>query len=477
MATFGGNGRPRAGSRRWSALWAAAPLAAVMSLAAGTSVAAPVTPIDTTHLRAEVRAGTLLASHGVTVMCGSEKGGCHAPVVTTAPDSTTVLSTDTPVGLGAGDLERAYHLPPASVGHRGTVALITGGAYPALEHDLGVYRQEYGLPACTTANGCLKVTDVDGGPPVPASTDGIDPEVEEDWAGESSLDVDMASAACPDCRILVLETSDYLASGDPSPDEKGAAYATAYATAVRLGADAVSLSDYIPDSPELDGPVGKKLDHPGVPLMASAGDVGSSDATPSAGGPLATKQASPSDATEDIGWPQDLPWVVSVGGTLLKPSDAGRTTFTEQAWAGLPGSCATALAATAGQPASIAANCGGHRAGTDIAAIADPSSGPAAYDSYAPSTGRPMNWVVSGGTSASSPFVAGWYARSSGHRTDSHGPSALYAAPRSTFHDITTGDGPHSACTSLGWPAVVCQAGPGWDGPTGLGTPDGLGRF
>jgi hypothetical protein len=426
---------------------------------AGTSVAA---------LRAELVAGTLLNTHGVRELC--QPGSCQAEVVTTAPGSNTVLSTDSPVGLGATDLQRAYHLPPAPVGVRGTIGILTAGAYPTLESDLAVYRKQYHLPPCTTADGCLRITDANGGPPVPPGTSTFDKQVEEFWVAEASLDVDMASAACPGCRILVVQSNDFIASGDPTFDQKGEAYATAYQTAVRLGANAVSLSDMFGATANLDGPIGQKFNQPGVPLFASIGDV----AAGSASGSAVSNVAPP--PTEQAGWPHNLPWVVSVGGTLLKPVDASRKTFTETAWPGLAGACDSTIPAAAWQPAPLTQDCAGHRAGADISAIADPSSGPATYSTYAPATGKPAKWVISGGTSASSPFVAAWYVRGE-HTTDAHGPSQLYAAPPSTFNDITSGGAPVSLCTKLGWPAVLCQAGPGWDGPTGLGSPHGLGRF
>lgn len=437
----------------------------VTALAALGVPALAATGPDVATLRAELADGTLLDSHGVREMCVSGSG-CQAEVVTSGVGSSTPLSTTSPVGLGADDLARAYHLPPAQAGLPNTVAIIDAGAYPSLESDLAVYRAQYHLPPCTTHNGCLKITDINGGPPPAASTDGFDQEVEEDDAVETSLDVDMASAACPDCHITVLLGDDFIGSGNPTFDQKGGAYATAYQTAVKQGATTVSLSDMFGDTPNLDGPTGRKFDHQGVPLFVSLGDV--------AGGDAQVKKSDP--PAEEAGWPQDLPWVVSVGGTLLKPTDASRTSFTETAWPGLAGSCASTLPKTEGQPTSIAANCKGFRTGSDVSAIADPSSGPAVYDSYAPSTGKPADWMVSGGTSASAPFVAAWYARGAVTKL-AHGPSQLYAAPPSTFHDVTSGGAPASLCGTLGWAPALCQAGPGWDGPTGLGTPNGLHLF
>ena len=384
---------------------------------------------------------------------------------------------DAPKGLGATDLQRAYALPQASVGTVGTVAIISAGADPKLESDLATYRRQYGLPPCTTTNGCLKITDYHGGPPVLPGSSAEDKDAEEGWAMEVSLDVDMASAACPGCRILVVQTPDIDATGEPSPAEKATDYGAAVNTAVKQGATVVSISDMFGlAAATATGPIGRALYHPGVPVFASVGDGGetASSATTAHIGtrmPIGTG----AQGEQMYAFPAGLPWVVSVGGTKLEPVDAAKTQFTETAWPGLGGDCTAAFGPAAGQPRSIAANCGGHRAGVDISAIADPRSGPAVFDSYAPYTGKPVNWTVSGGTSASSPFVAAWYARSK-HSTTDIGPSALYQAPASTFNDITSGGTSQDICKKLNWPVVICQAGKGWDGPTGLGSPHGLGN-
>ena len=434
---------------------------AVLGVSAGPAQAGqPSTDVAT--LRAELADGTLLGQHGVREVCGNTT--CQARVVTASPGSAVPLSTASPVGLGADDLARAYDLPPAWVGRRGTVAILDFGAYPSLEADLAVYRAQYHLPPCTTANHCLRITDLNGGPPPQASSNPDDQVAEEFSAVETSLDVDMVSAACPGCRIDVELGSDFLASGNPSEDQWGDGYLTGYQTAVRLHANAVSISNILASTPHLLAESGQ-LDHRGVPAFASIGDSGES-------GDSVRFGTAPTELGE---WPQDLPWVVSVGGTYLKPNDASRTSFTEKSWKGLDGSCASTLPPAAGQPASVAANCHGFRAGADIAAVADPAAGPAVYDSYAPSTGQPADWMVSGGTSASAPFTAAWFVRGQ-HDDRAQGPSELYAAPPSAFNDITQGTGT-DVCPALGWSQTLCQAGPGWDGPTGLGSPHGLGRF
>jgi hypothetical protein len=112
-----------------------------------------------------------------------------------------------------------------------------------------------------------------------------------------------------------------------------------------------------------------------------------------------------------------------------------------------------------------------------VAAVADQATGVATYDTYAPATGVPFNWLVLGGTSVATPFVAGLYVRG-GHLSRVIGPNTLYAAPKSAFTDVTVGqNAPAGTCQSVSAPVRLCQAGPGWDGPTGVGAPRGLAAF
>jgi subtilase family serine protease len=410
-------------------------------------------------LRAELRAGTLGQTTHVVNLCAQVHAACQLLAV--APQgSSKPLSTTEPVGYGATDLETAYHLPPNWFGQNGTIAIIDAGAYPVLESDLNTYRAQYGLPACTTASGCLKITDLHGGPPLTPDPTQLGQEEEELVAVETSLDVEMASAACPGCHIMELQ----LPVGDAFPqtladaDAATADFGTAVNTAVSLGANAISMSYGYPTDAFTDtGTPAQDLFHPGVAILASSGDSGF-NGTSSA-------------------WPQDLPTVTSVGGTSLIATNTAGTKFTQTAWNAAGSSCTTDLPAAVGQPAAIAGFCAGHRAGADISADADPSTGPAIYDTYAPFSGQPINWTTVGGTSASSPFVAGVYARA-GHLSGVLGPNTLYAARKGTFTDVTLGqNAPRGACQADGFAVQVCQAGAGWDGPTGLGTPNGLAGF
>src|SRR5262249_25492517 len=111
-----------------------------------------------------------------------------------------LAAQDAPDGYGPADLQSAYRLPSATAGDGAVVAIVDAFDDPTAEADLAVYRQQYGLRPCTTANGCFRKRDQRGGTDYPARDSG--------WAEEISLDLDMVSAACPNCHILLLEAED-----------------------------------------------------------------------------------------------------------------------------------------------------------------------------------------------------------------------------------------------------------------------------
>jgi hypothetical protein len=446
------------GSIRRASILGSALVTALLAVTAPTALAEPATGAQhVAVLRAEIRSGTLLTDHGIAAVCAH----CTATMATMAADSAAPLTSTAPLGYGAGDLAMAYHLP-AGVGAHGTVALIEAGDYPTIESDLAVYRAEFGLPPCTAAGGCLKVVNFRGGPafaPDPTPTG----EVEETEAGvEAAVDIQMASAACPQCHLMEVQVplTDLFVDGpQPVLDAAMADIGTAVDTAARSGAGAISMSFEFPSDPVVEtGSTAQALRHPGVAVLASAGD----DAF---------------EGNQHRGWPENLPWVVSVGGTSLLATNAAGTRFTQTAWSGTGSGCETDLPAAVGQPPSVSGLCGGHRAGSDVAAVADQATGVATFDTDAPATGVPFNWLVIGGTSVATPLVAGMYARG-GHLTGVLGPNTLYAARRSAFTDVTLGqNAPTGTCPSVGASVRLCQAGPGWDGPTGVGAPRGLAAF
>lgn len=429
-------------------------------------------------IRASILDGSLWRTHKVVNTCAGPKKyriGCDFGLVSASGDASKPANTTQPAGLGPYDLARAFHLP-ADKGKGGTVGIVTMAHYPTLESDLAAYRKQYGLPACTAANGCLKVVGEKGGEP-PATTARLPllSQLAQSYTLETAMDVEMVSAACPNCKILVVEQPIEAASiaagaaGFPQLDAQHEANATN--TAIRLGADAVSISYFIGNGMQSNiltqGALSARMNHPGVPIVSAAGDLGF----------LGTKP-------KDQNWPQQLPFVISAGGVELTSTDGGQT-FAKKAWGKVEGGqkymssssgCSTTLPPANRQPASVSKICQGHRATTDIAAAA---SGLTIYDTYWPTTSAdPVGgWGVGVGTSAASPYIAGLFVRAGAAKKVS-GPNTIYRAPRGAIEDVTTGSNMQNGAEGCDdAPAVLCVSGPGWDGPTGVGVPNGLGAF
>jgi subtilase family serine protease len=420
--------------------------AAALLLPAAPAAARPATA-HVTALRAQVARGELLRMHGVRPVCPQ----CDALVVTRGKDTPALLSTKAPAGYGPGALARAYHLPRTDAGARTTIAIIDAGVDPKLAKNLYVYRKQYGLPACTLVHHCLRLLNYRGGkqPAPPTSPTGR--YWNEQIAVETSLDVDAASAGCPSCKLIEISIpwQDGIENNDVSTGD----FARAVRTAIRAGAKVISISyGYTPDVRNTAGDYLKAFSHKGIAIVASSGDRGFNGGA-------------------HQNWPSDLPSVVAVGGTTLPRHGS------ETAWYGAGSGCETRFRAAAGQPARITKLCNGHRAAADISADADPATGLAVYDTYAPYSHRPGNWLVIGGTSASAPFIGGLFGRT-GELTGVYGPRTLYAAPGTDFTDVTSGQTFGLPCNQYhGVSPRLCKATKFWDGPTGLGSPIGLAAF
>lgn len=324
----------------------------------------------------------------------------------------------TPSGYGPADIRSAYSLPaPTTSTPTGpTVAIVDAYDDPKAEADLGVYRKQYGLPACTTANGCFKKVGQSGTSTLP--------KADASWSQEISLDLDMVSAACPSCKILLVEAS----------STSFANLGAGVNTAARLGAKAISNSYGGSDSTATSA-----YDHPGIAVVASTGDAG-----------------------YGVESPASFPTVVAVGGTSLKRSSTSRG-WTETAWSGAGSGCSTLNAKPSWQTSATSCS---KKANADVSAVADPNTGVAVYDSYAYQ--GTSGWLVFGGTSASSPIIGSIYALSG--RTSGY-PASYTWAHASSLWDVTSGS--NGSCSTTVW----CHARTGWDGPTGLGTPNGLTAF
>jgi hypothetical protein len=337
-------------------------------------------------------------------------------------------------GVGGGydpaDLRSAYNLPTSSAGTGQTVAIVDAFDDPKAESDLGVYRSRYGLSACTTANGCFRKVNQTGGSTLPAANAG--------WAVEISLDLDMVSAACPNCHLLLVEASSNANSNLFASENE----------AVALGATEVTNSWAGPES------AGESSDdsffhHPGVPITASSGDNGFG-----------------------VEYPASSPEVIAVGGTALTPASNARG-WSETAWSGAGSGCSADEPKPAWQTDTSCAK----RTTADTAADASPATPLSVADSYelpAEFSKPEAGWTLVGGTSASSPFIGGTMALANALTRSFPGAEALYredAQNAAALNDVTSGSNTKAKEKSCG--TYLCTAGPGYDGPTGLGTPNG----
>jgi MYXO-CTERM domain-containing protein len=343
---------------------------------------------------------------------------CHAHVRVT-PDGEILANAGppgTPDGLGPAEIQSAYQIDPAKA-KPATVAIVDAYGYANLESDLKIYRAQYGLPPCTIANGCLKIVNQNGATtPLPD-----DPPASDDWTVETALDVDAVSAACPSCKILVVQSTDnsnnmYIAQ-NAAAAARPTVISDSWGAATQAGDDLTQLETF--------------FDHAGIAQFVSAGDSGYNEG---GRGPA---------------YPSISAHVIAVGGTRLVPSSNARG-WSETAWTKGGSSCSFSIPKPAYQTASPCA----FRAASDIAAVGDPATGIAVYNA------NNGGWLVIGGTSAAAPLVAALFAASGlGNIT-----AAQIAQKSSALFDVTSGS--NGTCGNL-----LCNAAAGWDGPTGFGTP------
>ncbi len=396
--------------------------AAVLSDSAAT-LAAPVTPAGP--------AAKASATSGYRMACAAVGSGAARCLVLYAPPTAGpggLAPGAVPQGWGARDIQHAYKLPVGR-NSRATVAVVEAFDTPKLETYLNAYRKEYGLGPCTVANGCFRKVGQSGSArKLPHNG------VNSGWDLEATLDVDMVSAACPRCKILVVEAN----SPDFGP------LAAAENTAARLGAVAVSNS-YGARETGFAQSYAKAYNHPGHVIVASSGDFGYTAAS----------------------FPANLASVTAVGGTNLFRS-RDRRGWGEQVWntGGLGASSSGCSAYVAKPRWQHDGRCPG-RTVADVAAVAMNLA------IYNKDWG---GWVQVGGTSASSPLIAGIIGLA-GNGAKLR-PGYEYAHAKALF-DVTGGN--NDWFFELGGKACgkdyLCVARKGYDAPTGLGTPDGIGAF
>ena len=340
---------------------------------------------------------------------------CHALV--RVDDAGQPMAAGGPSGYGPADLQSAYGLSTTG-GSGQTIAIVDAYDDANAESDLAVYRSTFGLPPCTTANGCFRKVDQNGGTHYPRGNTG--------WAEEISLDLDMASAICPSCKILLVEAS----------SNSFANLSTAVDRAAAMGATVISNSY---GGSEFSTEVSQQshFNHPGIAITVSSGDNGFG-----------------------VEFPAASQYVTAVGGTSLTRASNARG-WTETVWSGAGSGCSAYITKPVWQTDSGCAR----RTVADVAAVADPNTGVAVYDTYRL---HPGGWLVFGGTSVAAPIIAGVYALAGNAKSIT--PGFTYTSTSSLF-DVTAGS--NGSCGG----SYLCTGTGGFDGPTGNGTPHGSSAF
>jgi len=361
---------------------------------------------------------------------GSDAARCHARVI--VDEHGKPQASTAPVAYSPNQLRSAYNLTglgsPSQV-----IAIVDAYDHPYIQNDLNVYSDRFGisrLPACTgpvasSSAPCFQKVDQNGGTNYPALNSG--------WAMEIALDVEIAHGICPNCSVLLVE-----ANSNSFTD-----LFTAVDQAAALGATEISNS--YGTSREFSGETtyDYHFNRPGVAITVSSGDGG-----------------------YGVEYPAASKYVTAVGGTTLY-LNSNNAYLNESAWSGSGSGCSSQeLQKPAGQP--IVGNCA-RRIVADVSAVADPNTGAAIYDSV-PINGS-IGWFQVGGTSLSSPLIAAVYALAGGVPAGVQGNAVPYAnTTSSNIHDIIGGS--NGRCRT-----ALCTAVKGFDGPTGLGTPNGIGAF
>lgn len=348
---------------------------------------------------------------------------CHALVVTDSRGQPSAVTI--PDGYGPLDFRTAYGLT-GTVTSPTTIAIVDAYHHPFILSDLNYYSQAFGIPgltSCPVSSGtitspCFQQVNQNGGTKYPKTDAG--------WALEIALDVEAAHAACQNCNILLVEASSSSYTN----------LMLAVDRARLMGAKVISNSY---GSGEFSGQTSldPHFNYPGLAFVFSAGDSG-----------------------YGAGYPASSEYVTAVGGTTLNKSGS---TYSETVWSGTGSGCSLYEAKPSWQHDSGCAN----RTVADVAAVANPNTGAAIYSSVRYQGWK--GWFKVGGTSLSAPLIAAVYALG-GIPANSPANSLPYLATSADFHDIVIGS--NGNCLTY-----LCTAIDGYDGPTGLGTPSGVGGF
>jgi subtilase family serine protease len=416
---------------------------AASALATGASAAAAGTAA-TYGARAacttgQIRCMALIRTHDGTVMHAASAALLPAGYGPAAYHTAYGLPTQTPLVAGSTTVHRAI-----------TVAIVDAWDYGNAYTDLTTYSQAYGLPVLPKCSATVKYAcflKVNMGAPAGSAR-------RTGWYIETALDIETVHAICQNCRIVLVESADDTAESFAAAESRAAAAAPIVSN---------SYGTY-----DIDGSLGAldaAYDHPNKAIVFSSGDAG-----------------------YDVSWPASLNTVVAVGGTALHLNPDG-TYGSETAWGpsataayGTGSGCANGASGLfTAEPARIfqtavanwaATGCGTSRGDNDVSANADPDTGSAIYST-------PTGWVTVGGTSVAAPLIAAVFALRGNATSVPYPASLLYAkAGTSAFNDPAAGSNDTGAATvPCDTTTTACRAAPGYDLPTGVGTPHGIGGF
>jgi hypothetical protein len=404
--------------RRVLAFLASASLAGAALTAASASAA----PSATGAAHASKRVCAAPTAPGVA--------GCHARVVVDANGKPLVTpAATTPSGYWPVDLVSAYHVPSSTTTR--TIAIVDAFHDPTAATDLATYRAQMGLPACGA--GCLTIVNQNGATsPLPSANGG--------WAQEISLDLDMASAICPSCHLLLVEaTSNSFADLSVAVDR----------AASTPGVVAISNSYGGGEfSQETSATYNGHFNHQGIAITVSSGDAG-----------------------YGVEFPAASQYVTAVGGTSLTRASNARG-WSESVWSGAGSGCSSYVP----KPAWQADTSCSRRTVADVSAVADPNTGVAVYGPTGSTGTGPSGWMVFGGTSASAPIVAAMYALGTAVGTYAYPAQKAYQST-GALYDVTSGSNGRCTRGKTTTGAYLCSGSAGYDGPSGLGTPNGVGAF
>ena len=412
-----------------------APIVALALTLMGASAVSAASRTSHAGGGAPVGAGPASAPRPYRLPAG-DRMACPAAAVPAYAECTAVLravaataSSSVP-GYSPASLRSAYNLTkvPATAGHGETVAIVEAYGDPHAAADLAVYRSHYKLPACSRVSGCLRIVNEHG-------SVGSLPKADPAWASVQSIGLDVISALCPRCHLLLIQAT------SNSLTDLGTAEDTAVSAGARFvfngwgGLDSLDENSYA-----------HYFNHPGVAIVFSTGTSG-----------------------YGTSFPADLPYVTAVGGTTLTRSKFNARHWAEAAWSGSGSGCSILQTKPSWQRADENAATGClNRTQNDVAADADPSTGAAIYDSY----GTTQNWSEDGGTALAAAIMTAVYALAGTPAPHTYPASYPYQHASHLYDVLFGSDGTCGIARQY-----LCTAGKGYDGPTGLGTPDGTAAF